>query len=235
MSVHARFAEPGGRFVTGLQSWAKGLHIERDRVFALIMLGALTAFELFNFSTTEYALTDLLGELRLGFARWATILALAFSAMDFAGVAWLFSPKKRVPVEVWYLIGAWALAAMMNAILTWWSVSLALLNHAVLGNEIIARDALLSGAPVFVAGLVLLLRVLLIGSFTLAGRRSAQSVQDQFAGNEFSVQNGTSSARDMAKHARSRQAARHANPNKRTLVAQSRSQVGRDAQPVERR
>lgn len=210
MSVHARFAEPGNRFVAGLQSWARGLEIERDRVFALIMLGALTAFELFNFSTTEYALTDLLGELRLGFARWATILALAFSAMDFAGVAWLFSPKKRVPVEVWYLIGAWALAAMMNAILTWWSVSLALLNHAVLGHEIIAREALLSGAPVFVAGLVLLLRVLLIGSFTLAGRRSAQPTQDR--GNQFSTQNG----------AHQRPAPAHSQPRKRTLVAQSR-------------
>lgn len=197
MSVDARIVEPEGRT---LQAWVKGQHIERDRIFALIMLGALTAFELFNFSTTEYALTDLLGDLRLGFARWATILALAFSAMDFAGVAWLFSPKKRVPVEVWYLVGAWGLAALMNAMLTWWSVSLALLNHPVLGNEIIAREALLGGAPLFVAVLVLLLRVLLIGSFTLAGRRSAAE-QARARHNEFSGANGRQ-------------------PRKRTLVAQ---------------
>lgn len=200
MSVDTRIVEPEGRLLDGLQTWVRGRHIERDRVFALIMLGALTAFELFNFSTTEYALTDLLGDLRLGFARWATILALAFSAMDFAGVAWLFSPKKRVPVEVWYLVGAWGLAAMMNAMLTWWSVSLALLNHPVLGNEIIARESLLSGAPLFVAVLVLLLRVLLIGSFTLAGRRTAVD-QARPSGNEFSPANGRQ-------------------PRKRTLVAQ---------------
>jgi hypothetical protein len=215
MSVQARFAEPGSRFVTALQSWAKGLHIERDRVFALIMLGALTAFELFNFSTTEYALTDLLGDLHLGFARWATILALAFSAMDFAGVAWLFSPKKRVRVEVWYLVGAWMLAATMNAILTWWSVSLALLNHSVLGNEIIARDTLLSGAPVFVAALVLLLRVLLIGSFTLAGRRPPEHSRS-VAPSQFSTQNG------------------HA-PRKRTLVAQPQRDLAQAAQSAARR
>ena len=101
---------------------------ERDRFFALIMLGALVAFELFNFSTTEFALTNLLGDLSLGIFRWAVVLALAFSAMDFAGLAWLFSPKKRVKVEVWYLVGVWLLAATMNAVLTWWSVSLALLN-----------------------------------------------------------------------------------------------------------
>jgi hypothetical protein len=171
MSVYARISEPGSKFFTAIQHGAANLRIERDRVFALIMLGALTAFELFNFSTTEFALTDLLGDLQIGFMRWATILALAFSSMDFAGVAWLFSPKRRVKVEVWYLVAAWLLAATMNAVLTWWSVSLALLNHQALGNEVIAREALLNGAPVFVAILVWLLRVLLIGSFTLAGRR----------------------------------------------------------------
>ena len=149
----------------------------RDRVFALIMLGALVAFELFNFSTTEFALTNLLGDLSLGIFRWAVVLALAFSAMDFAGLAWLFSPKKRVKVEVWYLVGVWLLAATMNAVLTWWSVSLALIDHPALGNEILARESLLSSAPVFVAALVWLLRVLLIGTFTLAGRRGGRSQQ----------------------------------------------------------
>lgn len=217
MSVQARIGEPGNKSIAALQSWAGNLRIERDRVFALIMLGALVAFELFNFSTTEYALTDLLGELRLGFASWATILALAFSAMDFAGVAWLFSPKKRVKVEVWYLVGAWMLAATMNAILTWWSVSLALLNHSVLGNEIIARDALLSGAPLFVAALVLLLRVLLIGSFTLAGKqRAAAPSHGQLAQSELSTSNGHRSHR----RAQPRSAVGNAGKGKRTLVAQ---------------
>jgi hypothetical protein len=149
----------------------------RDRAFGLIMLGALVTFELFNFSTTEFALSDLLGGLRLGTAQWATILALAFSAVDFAGVAWLFSPKQGIRTEGWYLIGAWLVAATMNATLTWWAVSLALLQHESLGTAIVARETLLSSAPVFVALLIWLLRVLLIGSFTLAARPQTAEVR----------------------------------------------------------
>lgn len=159
---------------TSARPWIGALKNERDRVLTLMMFGALVTFELFNFSTTEYALKDLLGDLRLGTTQWATILALAFSAVDFAGVAWLFTPKKRSRVEAWYLIAAWLLAATMNATLTWWSVSLALLSNGSLGNEVISRETLLSGAPVFVALLIWLLRVLLIGSFTLAVRQPAR-------------------------------------------------------------
>ena len=135
------------------------------------MIAALFAFELFNYSTTNYALSDLLGDLNLAQVRWATILALAFCGMDFAGIAWLFTPKKRLAggLGSWYLIAAWFLAATMNAMLTWWSVSLALLGHETLGNELITRQSLLRSAPIFVATLVWLLRVLLIGSFTLRG------------------------------------------------------------------
>ena len=74
-------------------------------------------------------------------------------------------------MEAWYLLGAWLLAATMNAMLTWWAVSLALLNHDSLGNEIISREALINSVPVFVAILVWLIRVLMIGIFTLAGSR----------------------------------------------------------------
>ncbi len=171
MSVYAQVARPEKDRLAEIRSRLSTLGGERDIVFAAIMVGALIAFELFNFGTTEFALADLLGDLSLGVIRWATILAIAFSAMDFAGLSWLFTPKKRVRVEVWYLVGAWLLAATMNAILTWWSVSLALLNHPALGNEVIARESMLTGAPIFVAALVWLLRVLLIGTFTLSGHR----------------------------------------------------------------
>lgn len=175
MTVSAEIVRPETDRFAGTRSRFAKLGQDRDLVFATIMLGALIAFELFNFGTTEYALADLLGDLSLGAVAWATILALAFSAMDFAGIAWLFTPKKHVRIEVWYLIGAWLLAATMNAILTWWAVSLALLNHSALGNEVIARESLLAGAPVFVAVLVFLLRVLLIGTFTLSSRRQGLS------------------------------------------------------------
>ncbi len=150
-----------------------GLHLSRGSAFGLIIVGGLVGFELFNYGTTEFALTDLLGGQSFAGVRWATILAIAFCAIDFAGIARLFTPERGQgePNEVWYLLAAWFLAATMNAILTWWGVSLALLDHQGLGNEILGRDALLSSVPVFVAALVWLIRVLMIGTLTLAGER----------------------------------------------------------------
>ena len=63
------------------------------------------------------------------------------------------------------------LAATMNAMLTWWGVSIAILNHQTLGNSIVARDTLLSVVPVFVAVMVWLIRVLIIGTISVAGDR----------------------------------------------------------------
>jgi len=148
--------------------------MKRGMVFGGIIIGALLAFELFNYTTTDFALTDLLGDIRFVGIRWAMILSLAFCGMDFAGIARLFTPEKDKgeQVEVWYLLGAWFLAATMNAMLTWWGVSLALLQHGgSLGNEILSREQLLSGVPVFVAVLVWLIRILMIGTFSMAGER----------------------------------------------------------------
>ncbi|NJN44180.1 MAG: hypothetical protein HC806_05280 [Anaerolineae bacterium] len=96
---------------------------------------------MFNYSTTEFALTDLLGDLEFAGVRWATILALAFCGIDFAGIARLFTPEQGAdePTEVWYLFGAWLLAATMNAMLTWWGVSIAILEHQSLGNAVVVK------------------------------------------------------------------------------------------------
>ena len=145
----------------------------RASLFGLIMVVALLAFELFNYGTTEFALRDLLGDLSFGVLRWSTVLALAFCGMDFAGIARLLTPERNrhEPVQTWYLLGAWLLASTMNATLTWWAVSLALLSHTGLGNEVVGRHALLTTVPAFVAVLVWLIRVLIIGTFTLGGDR----------------------------------------------------------------
>lgn len=148
-------------------------HLRRSLAFGLILLTALVAFELFNYSTTEFALSDLLGDLTFAGVRWATILAVAFCGIDFAGIARLFTPNDAVdsPNEVWYLFGAWLLAATMNAMLTWWGVSIAILEHQSLGNAVLERATLLRIVPIFVAILVWLIRVLIIGSFSVAGQR----------------------------------------------------------------
>src|SRR5260370_35206406 len=90
--------------------------MKRGMVFGSIIVAAMLAFELFNYSTTDFALANLLGDLRFMGLRWAMILAIAFCGMDFAGIARLFTPEngRSERVEVWYLLAAWFLAATMN-------------------------------------------------------------------------------------------------------------------------
>lgn len=144
----------------------------RTLLIGVILLLALFAFEMFNFDTTRYALSSLLGDVRFAGLAWATILAVAFCAIDFAGLARLFTPERGLnePKEIWYLTGAWLLGATMNAIMTWWAVSLVLLESQ-LGNEVLSREQLLNIVPVFVAILVWLTRILFIGAITIAGER----------------------------------------------------------------
>ena len=149
------------------------IRLRRGLLFGVLILAALLAFEMFNYSTTDYALTDLLGNLRFLGISWATILAIAFCGIDFAGIARLFTPEQGAeePAEVWYLFGAWLLAATMNAMLTWWGVGIAILNHNTLGNALVSRETLLKVVPVFVALMVWLIRILIIGTFSVAGDR----------------------------------------------------------------
>ena len=150
----------------------KGLR--RGTMFGIILLVALLAFEVFNYSTTDFALTDLLGkDLTFAGLRWATILSIAFCGIDFAGIARLFTPEQgqNEPAEVWYLFGAWILAASMNATLTWWGVAIAIGDHTALGSAILGHDMLTKVVPVFVAVMVWIIRLLLIGTFSMAGER----------------------------------------------------------------
>ncbi|MEZ4517323.1 MAG: hypothetical protein R3C44_10970 [Chloroflexota bacterium] len=157
------------RFVGGHAS-VPSMSASRKTIIGLILIVALLAFEIFNFDTTRFALESLLGEVAFVHISWATILAIAFCAIDFAGLARLFTPErgKDEPKAVWYLMGAWLLGATMNAIMTWWAVSLTLLSHDF-GNEVLGREQLLTFVPIFVAALVLLTRVLFIGAFSVAG------------------------------------------------------------------
>jgi hypothetical protein len=60
----------------------------------------------------------------------------------------------------------------MNATLTWWGVSVAIVNHSSLaGGVVLTNSALTKVVPVFVAIMVWLIRVLVIGSFSIAGER----------------------------------------------------------------
>lgn len=146
----------------------------RGAAWGMMIIGALLSFEVFNFSTTQFALRDMLGDLTFAGFRWATILAIAFCGIDFAGIARIFTPEqgRDEPAEVYYLFGAWLLAAGFNATLTWWGVSVAVAeNGNVHAAGALSAETLTKVVPIFVAVMVWLVRLLIIGTFSLAGDR----------------------------------------------------------------
>jgi hypothetical protein len=147
------------------------ININAILVLGIIIIVALVSFELFNYTTTEYALSDLLGGLTFLGLRWSTILSIAFCGIDFAGIARLFITGREVdePKEVWYLFGAWLMAAAMNAALTWWGVSMAVLNHHPQSTAVMDSATLVKIVPVFVAIMIWVIRVLIIGTISTAG------------------------------------------------------------------
>jgi hypothetical protein len=151
----------------------RSVQLRSGFVLTAIIVIALLAFEVFNYSTTEYALSDLLGSLVFAGIHWSTILSIAFCGIDFAGIARLFSPEaaSNENKEAWYLFGAWLLAATMNAILTWWGVSMAIATHKEASVAIMNARTLTQVVPVFVALMVWLIRILIIGTISVAGER----------------------------------------------------------------
>jgi len=156
-----------------LLPFLKSASLKRGAIFGSILISALLAFELFNFGTTSFALQDVLGNLKFAGIQWSSILAFAFCGMDFAGIARIFTPEQGgdEPAEVWYLFGAWLLAAAFNAMLTWWGVSVAILNHTAVGGSLVGQTVMIKVVPIFVAAMVWLIRVLIIGTFSVAGER----------------------------------------------------------------
>lgn len=152
--------------------------IRRRAAITTVILGvALIGFEMFNYSTTVYALDDLLGVLKAFGIPWATILAIAFCGIDFAGIARLFTADTVEDTGQkgnWFLFGAWFLAATMNAILTWWGITLTFVNRSIQSTALIPADFLVNSVPVFIAILVWVTRILLIGTFSLMGNKATQ-------------------------------------------------------------
>lgn len=158
----------------GLAALFRGRRLNRGAAWGMMIIGALLAFEIFNFSTTQFALRDVLGDLTFAGLRWATILAIAFCGIDFAGIARIFTPEQGAdePKEVYYLFGAWFLAAAFNAVLTWWGVSVAIVSHAsASGGAVVSTATMTKIVPIFVSAMILLVRVMIIGTFSLAGDR----------------------------------------------------------------
>ncbi len=171
------------------QGWISS---NRFPITTIILLVGLISFEMFNYSTTDFALTDLLGDLKFIGIQWSTILAIAFCGIDFAGIARLFMPEEQAsePQELWFLFAAWLLAATMNAILTWWGVSMSLINHTIESSAIIEAAKIQQVVPIFVAIMVWLTRILLIGSlsFSTKVKGFAVSAQNQTENTRYQPQ-----------------------------------------------
>lgn len=164
-------------------AWRNLIHnrqFNRGAAWGVMIVGALVSFEIFNFSTTQFALHDMLGDLTFAGMKWSSILAIAFCGIDFAGIARIFTPEqgRDEPAEVYYLFGAWLLAAGFNACLTWWGVSVAITHNANLqASSVMSTATLVKVVPIFIAAMVWLVRLLIIGTFSLAGDRLFTTAQ----------------------------------------------------------
>jgi hypothetical protein len=161
----------------GLAGLWRGLtgarRLSRGAAWGIMIVAALLAFEVFTSAPpSSPCRRPRRSDLRQ--LRWSTVLAIAFCAMDFAGIARMFTPERGCdePAEVWYLFGAWLLAASFNALLTWWGVSGAIARQAGGAGSAVVGDATLTGVvPVLVAAMVWLIRVLIIGTLSVSGDR----------------------------------------------------------------
>ena len=162
----------------------------------LIIIVALVAFEILNYGTTEFALSDFLGDFNFLGIKWATLFALALCLVDFAGIARIFKSddNKGSSTVLYLLFGAWLLCATFNAVLTWWGISIAMINHDSLGNAVVGRETLLKVVPIFIAILVWLVRILIIGTFSVAGGKLFSQQEGSFKNLRFlnRPQEGTS-------------------------------------------
>ena len=206
----------------------------RGAAWGAMILAALLAFEVFNFSTTQYALHDMLGDLAFAGFKWSTILAIAFCGIDFAGIARIFTPEqgRDEPAEVYYLFGAWILAAGFNATLTWWGVSVAIANNGNLqSTAVMSAETLTKVVPIFVAAMVWLVRLLLIGTFSLAGDRLFTTAQSHQSQNQYQQPRPTYNNNPQPRPAYQSQPQRPANQPSNQPIFRPASQINRPVNP----
>jgi hypothetical protein len=145
----------------------------RSLTCTLLLITALAAFEAFNYSTTIFALRNMLGGMTIEGIRWAAILALAFCFIDIAGIARLFIPANTASrtKNDHYLFSAWLLAAGSNTLLTWRGITLAIILQQARMGWVVESDVLINTIPVFMSLMIWLLRILIIGSLSHSGNR----------------------------------------------------------------
>lgn len=216
----------------------KNLRVRSGGIYSAIIVLALIAFEVVNYSTTAYALRDLLGDLAFAGIRWATLMALAFCSLDFAGIARLVTQKSKPQAqrESWFLFGAWLIAGTFNAALTWWGVTIAIANHPLRSAEVVSTQNLTTIVPVMVAIMVWVIRILIIGSLTSSLEKSNQSHQASSAGSHSTLPAGFPvTARPAAGFSRAQTApSAQAAPQRTSMTSMAKPIAARYSQPLKR-
>jgi hypothetical protein len=136
--------------------------------FILLLAVAFIGFEVVNFRTTDFAFTDILGVIPAAFGfTMAEVLAVSFCSLDLVGIIRGFTPQtgKNEPKEVWLIFGGWAVAALVNAVLTWWGVTSAITTTAHV-SLVGSQQQVLEIIPVAMAFIILMIRVLLVSTLS---------------------------------------------------------------------
>lgn len=136
----------------------------RIRVIGFILITAWIAFMVFNFDTTRYALSNLIGESEFAGLKWSAILAFMFCLIDPAILMGRlkYSRPNRHQDRVYLIFFVWLLGAIFNATLTWWAVSVAMIPHDLDFHHRITRQQWLTYIPPLVALVVLQTRILFV-------------------------------------------------------------------------
>lgn len=142
---------------------------KRFKVNGLFILLSLTAFEMIMFSSTRQGILSMLGQ-----PTWATTLAFAFVAVDFAGVGLLFFGGNSLSDRdnsVWMVTGAWLITAFGDTYMTYFNVASSMLartNHIMVTSGIISVEAFTKTIPALVAAAIWLAQVGLVHSLNMA-------------------------------------------------------------------
>lgn len=152
----------------------------RNKLSLLMTLVTLVAFVLFNYSIIAFSLKSLLGSIPGESTVWSISLAVGICSLDVTGILRLtFSPGQswQSKMSKW-LLTAWLANQLMTFLITWWGISTAIAIQQVKTGLVIDAGLLREVLPAFLAVMLSLVRLLIIGALSKAfdrGRTTTQS------------------------------------------------------------
>jgi hypothetical protein len=118
-----------------------------SKIYIIVMIVILSVYHYYNYNFTYFAITDILGNSLIG-VTWAQILSLTFCSVDIFWVVKVLYPK--FSTFDYYLVGAWFLTVIMNALLLWWGLSLAISYQAIFPLDRIVTPAVIALIATFI-------------------------------------------------------------------------------------